>query len=242
MRKLRQNSLAQPATTPEPATKPPLDREQLIKAALGLLDKVGLNGLTMRNLADELGIKAGSLYWHVRSKEELLDLLADAVCTGITEPSKEWHWRKRLETIAYEYRRALLVHRDAAQILAGTLPTGENRLRLMESVLSALVAAGFMPQDVVYAAFLVNDYVTQFVLDEGQFISIPKNPDAQMPPSHLALQRFFTSLPAEAYPSIVRLGQDLVNIDMDERFRFGVEILLDGLENRLLKKNHLTNS
>lgn len=234
MRKTRRNPIPQIPATPESEAKPPLDRAQIVEAALTLLDKAGLDGLNMRNLAEALGIKAGSLYWHVRNKEELLDLLADAVCGGIHEPDKTLPWRKRLETLAHEYRRALLAHRDAAQILAGTVPTGGNRLRLMESLFSVVLAAGFIHQDAAYAGFLMNDYVTEFVLEEGRFASAAQSTSEEAQQAFQEFQKFFTSLPAEIYPSIAKLSQHLTtNLDMDERFRFGIEVMLDGLEKRL---------
>jgi AcrR family transcriptional regulator len=234
LRKTRRTTLLQVPATPEPEAKPPLDKEQIIEAALALLDKIGLDGLTMRNLAEALGIKAGSLYWHVRNKEELLDLLADAVCAGMQEPDRNLPWRKRLEALAHEYRRALLAHRDAAQILAGTVPSGGNRLRLMENLFSILLAAGFMYQDAAYAGFLMNDYVTEFVLEESRFTATAQATTEEARQAYANFERFFNNLPAELYPSITKLSQYLTtNLDMDERFSFGIQVVLDGLEKRL---------
>ncbi len=234
MRKTRRNNLPQIPAVPEAETKPPLGKEQIVEAALALMDQIGLDGLTMRNLAEKLGIKAGSLYWHVRNKEELLDLLADAVCAGVREPDPNLPWRERLEGLAHEYRQALLVHRDAAQLLAGTLPTGVNRLHLMESVFSALLAAGFIHQDAAYAGFLMNDYVTEFVIEEGRYISTAQAKSEEAQQAYREFQRFFSSLPAEIYPSITKLSRFLItNLHLDQRFKFGIEVMLDGLEKRL---------
>src|SRR5437867_13029130 len=81
-----------------------LDQERVVRTALALLDEVGLDGLTMRRLADELGVQAASLYWHLRDKEELLDLLADAICEEMPTPRREGSWREQLTAFALDYR------------------------------------------------------------------------------------------------------------------------------------------
>src|SRR5260370_41392751 len=97
-----------------------LDRAQVVRAALALLDEVGLDDLTMRRLAERLGIKAASLYRHVRDKNELLAMLGDAISAEIPLPSQELPWREALARAARDYRRALLAHRDGARVLVAT--------------------------------------------------------------------------------------------------------------------------
>src|SRR4051794_1681150 len=100
----------------------PLDRAQIVRAALALLDEVGLDGLTMRHLAERLGVQAASLYRHVRDKEELLILLADEISGEIPaedfaseEDGERQDWKGRLADLAWLYRHVLLAHRDAAR-------------------------------------------------------------------------------------------------------------------------------
>src|SRR3954454_19002431 len=97
----------------------PLDRAQIVRAALALLDEVGLDGLTMRHLAEKLGVQAASLYRHVRDKEEMLVLLADEITDEL--PMIEMpvagdgrDWKHALVDMAYRYRKVLLSHRDGA--------------------------------------------------------------------------------------------------------------------------------
>src|SRR5262249_44124972 len=92
---------------PKPQAEPALDQRQIVQAALGLLDEVGFDGLTMRSLAARLGIKAASLYWHVHSKQELLGLLAEEICAPMQEPDRMLPWQKQLELLGNEYRRGL---------------------------------------------------------------------------------------------------------------------------------------
>src|ERR687884_114906 len=93
----------------EPAPKrPSIDRERLVREALALLDAAGFDALTMRRLAERLGVQAASLYNHVRDKHELLALLADAICGEVREPDPRRPWREQLEAVAWGYPRGLL--------------------------------------------------------------------------------------------------------------------------------------
>ena len=103
----------------KPQVEPALDQSQIVRAALDLLDEVGFDGLTMRNLAKKLGIQAASLYWHVRNKQDLLSLLAEEICASMREPDRTLSWQEQLEAMGNEYRRVLLAHRDGARVLAG---------------------------------------------------------------------------------------------------------------------------
>jgi len=209
-----------------------LDQRQIVQAALGLLDDVGLNGLTMRNLAKKLGVKAASLYWHVHNKRDLLGLLADEICAPMREPDRTLPWRDQLEMLGNEYRRVLLAHRDAARVLASSgAPSGPHRLRLTEIVFRTLLDAGFDHRDAAYAGFLLNDYVTMFVLEETREMNAEAENDSEDASS--SVQDWVKALPLHEYPSVIALADYLTEPDVEERFRFGVEILADGLEIRL---------
>ena len=95
-----------------------LTRQTIIQSALRLLDQVGLEGLTVRRLAAELGVQSPALYWHLRSKQELLDGMADAiiVAAGMGPPRAGESWRNWLARRARAYRGSLLAHRDFAGV------------------------------------------------------------------------------------------------------------------------------
>ncbi len=220
---------------PKPRSEPGLDQRQIVQAALGLLDEVGFDGLTMRNLAQKLGIKAASLYWHVRGKQELLSLLAEEICAPMCEPDRTLPWRNQLEVLANEFRRVLLAHRDAARVLASSgAPSGPKRLRLTEIGLKTLLDAGFGHEDAAYAGFLLNDYVVMSVLEETQFANAATQRTSEDTSSDV--QNWIEALPPKEYPSVVALADYLVEPDGDERFRFGIEILRSGLEARLARR------
>jgi TetR/AcrR family transcriptional regulator, tetracycline repressor protein len=219
---------------PKPQVEPALDQRQIVQAALGLLDEVGFDGLTMRNLAKKLGIKAASLYWHVRGKQDLLSLLAEEICASMHEPDRTLPWRNQLETLAHELRRVLLAHRDAARVLASSgAPSGPNRLRLTEIGLRTLLDAGFSHKDAAYAGFLLNDYVTMFVLEETQHANTEA--DSASEDTSSSVQNWAETLPPDAYPSLIALADYLTEVGGDARFQFGIELLRSGLETLLAK-------
>jgi TetR/AcrR family tetracycline transcriptional repressor len=215
---------------PEPPGRPPLDRQRLVSAALELLDQVGLDNLTMRRLADQLGVRSASLYWHVRDKDQLLDLIADHVCAEIVPPPPSGDWRADLMSLAHSYRAVLLGHRDAATVLATTLPLGPNRLRLADWMLNLLLQAGFSEPVAARAGLLCIDYVTNFVLEEARAEHMTRVfSGAEQPDGLTAVRGWFESLPVDQYPTLVRLARYLTDPDAAARFTFGLHVLLDGL-------------
>ena len=214
-------------------TRPTVTRDQVVRRALEVLNDEGFDGLTMRRLAERLGIKAASLYNHVSDKHELLALMADAICGEIPELDHSKPWREQAEAMAIEVRRVLMARRDGARVLAATPPVGPHRLRLIEQVLHALVLAGFSPQRTTDAAFVMNSYVVGFVLDET--LGSPRD-TASAKRLREEGRRWFKSLPKERYPTLVSLADELIDAPADRRFALGIRALLDGLELRLSKK------
>lgn len=214
-----------------PRSEPALDQGQVVQAALDLLDEVGLDALSMRRLAERLNIKAASLYWHVRDKDHLLALLADAIVAPLQAPDPSLPWRERLEAMAEESRRVMLAHRDAARVLARSgPPTGPHRLRLVDEAFRTLIEAGFSPEETAHAGHLLNDYVTLFVVEEANLAEQGQelgSADAR---------RWLDTLPPGEYAGLRAVGDHLVSVDGNALFRFGMEVLLDGLELRLARR------
>jgi TetR/AcrR family tetracycline transcriptional repressor len=150
-----------------------LDRREVVRVALGLLDELGLEGLTMRALAERLGVKAASLYWHLRDKDQLIDLLVEAINTEVRVPDSRLPWRQRLEQQAGDWRRVLLKHRDAARLTMGRFVTGPVTLRLVDAALGAVREAGFSDREAAKAAYLISNYVPGFVAEETSRSPVP---------------------------------------------------------------------
>ena len=218
-------------TAPEPpwrrrredSSRQPLTRDAIVDAALQLLDREGIGGLSMRKLAQELDVGAASLYWHVRDKEELLGLLLDRIVGEgkVPDPDPE-NWREQVKQAARENRRLLQSHRDAAQISLGRIPIGPHSMPVLERNLALLAAAGLPPRVVALAADMFALFVGGFAFEESMDDSEPADTDQ--------LGAYFRSLPPEDFPTLHALADDLVAGDRDERFEFAIELLVRGLE------------
>ncbi|GAA1397362.1 TetR family transcriptional regulator [Luteococcus peritonei] len=124
-----------------------LERDQVVEAAVGILDAWGLADLSMRRLAEALGVKAGALYWHVANKQTLLALVADRILAEVGAPETTGGPAEQLERWATRLRQVLLAHRDAAELVASALASGlcdEDPVRLPQQ---ALLRHGAEPQD-----------------------------------------------------------------------------------------------
>ena len=214
----------------------PLDRDRVVRVALELLDQVGLDGLSMRRLADRLGVKAASVYWHVRDKEELLDLVFDRVIGEIEVPEPDpSRWRGQVAEVAHEMRRVANSHRDIARVQLGRFPIGPNALTFSEGLQAILRGGGLSDRTSAYAGQLLPLYVSAFALEESSGLRSPSGGEASPAEVLNTIRSYLGSLPVERFPNLAALASDITGGDPDERFEFGLELLLDGLERRLTR-------
>lgn len=150
----------------------------MIDTALRLLDEVGLDGLTVRRLATELGVKSPSLYWHIRTKQELLDGMADAIiqAAGMGPPREGEPWQDWLTRRAHSYRKSVLAHRDGARIVATAAWLGPATIRTFDEELAGMVRQGFTPALALHTIAAISRYVTGFVLQEQTTRAAPPDP------------------------------------------------------------------
>ena len=141
-----------------------VSRADVVQAGIRVLDEVGLEGLTLRRVAAELGISPPTLHWHLRDKRELLDLMAEAILAETLSPEQAagpapgqpwWDW---LRLVAVAQFDALVAHRDAALVVAGNRPTAAA-LPQIERAVGVLVAAGFPPGEAMQVLFTLGAYV-----------------------------------------------------------------------------------
>ncbi|MFI7128160.1 TetR/AcrR family transcriptional regulator C-terminal domain-containing protein [Nonomuraea sp. NPDC050153] len=143
-----------------------LARDTVVRAALELLDEVGLDGLSVRRLAARLGVQNPALYWHFRNKQELLNEMArELLDPEMGGPGAGESWREWLARRAHRYRRTLLSHRDGARLVTGSDP-GASVARAFEEELKTLVALGFTPGQGLHAIGSISHYTLGFVLNE----------------------------------------------------------------------------
>jgi len=144
-----------------------LTRETVLRAALELLDEVGMDGLTTRRLADRLGVQSPTLYWHFKNKRALFDAMAHAMLDEHTRciPTPGEDWRAWLLENALSFRRALLSHRDGARIHAGTGPE-PGEYDCAEAQVRLLCEAGFAPGEALFAMIALSRFTVGWVLEE----------------------------------------------------------------------------
>jgi AcrR family transcriptional regulator len=216
----------------EPARRVPITLDRIVAGALELIDRDGLGDLSMRNLATELGTGTTTLYRYVAGKDEVLVLVADAVLgeTQLRGPLDGLGWREVLEELAHSMRTALGRHPNVAAVFATAVPVGPNSLRGRELSLSVLRERGFdatLAADVYTAvAHEVLASVLQEPMDDFRAGGLGGS-------TNVTLREFYRSLPAERYPHVVELADQLTSRTATEEFEFGLGCLLDGVELRL---------
>lgn len=211
-----------------------LTQEAIVDVALRLLDADGLDGFSMRRVAQELDTGAASLYWHVGSREGLLDLILDAVAGEIKVPDPDPdHWQEQLKTVARNMRTTILSHRDIVRISIGRIPAGPNSLRFSERVLSIMRTAGVPDDLAVSGLLLMFSVVNGFTIDETGLGD--STPDGAPPPAGAAamVRDFFASLPKTRYPHLTAVADKYANVDRDSSFELLIDLFVDGLAQRV---------
>jgi len=138
-----------------------LTQEQVVRGAVDLLAEAGLEALTLRRLATELGVSAPTLYWHVRNKRQLLDLMAEELVARAGRSTSPAHGQPWWDWLAEQARlqwRVLTSHRDAALVVAGNRPT-EAALPDVEEIVASLVVVGFPPAEALRTILSIGNYV-----------------------------------------------------------------------------------
>jgi AcrR family transcriptional regulator len=217
--------------------KEPISRDAIVAAAVQLLDREGLAALSMRRLAEELGTGAASLYWHVGSKDGLLDLVLDQVIGEQQVPDPDpARWQEQLKDVARMQRAISLRHPYVVRISIGRIPMGPNALRFSERVLAILRAGGLPPRLAVQGYLLLIATVNGFTMDET---GVEDGPGGASLGDQAALQQaadmardYIASLPAELFPNMTALAGEFAFADPDERFELLIDIFVDGLARR----------
>jgi AcrR family transcriptional regulator len=211
----------------------PLTREAIVAAALRVLDRDGLGVFSMRRVAEELDTGAASLYWHVGSKDGLLDLVMEEVIgeQEVPDPDPE-RWQEQLKEVARVMRRTILRHRDIVQISIGRIPMGPNALRLSERVLAILRGGGVPDELAVQSYLLLISVVNGFTMDEAEF-DVGAPPSAPPPEEAGQMVRgYLESLPPDQFPNLTEVADAFAMGDQDERFELLLDLFVEGLARR----------
>lgn len=206
-----------------------LTRERILAQALLLADSSGLESLSMRKLADALGVKAMSLYNHFSNKDEILDGLVECVIDEIEVPDlAPEEWRNAILSRANSAHNALLAHPWATQEIVSRMNVGPNMLTYIDKTLGCLIKAGFSVQMADYIWNAVDSHIYGFTLQELNF-PLQEEEYAE------AAEGFMDMIPVDKYPHMNALSTLVMEGKHNgiHDFEFGLKILLNGLESLL---------
>lgn len=205
----------------------PLSPDRILRAAIKLADKQGLDALSMRKLATSLKVEAMSLYNHVANKDELLDGMVDAVIGEIPLPERGGDWKAAMRARATSALAVMTTHPWAPMLVVSRINAGPNMLRYIDATLGVLREAGFSWEETDRAWNTMDNYIYGFTLQQQNF---PVNPDDYAS----AAASYLPMLPASRYPYMHEMTARLADGTHDGTldFGFGLEVILDGLERR----------
>jgi len=209
------------------ATAPPaLSRERIARAGLELSDREGVEGLSMRRLARELGVTPMALYVHFRNKDELIDMVVDLGARELSLPSERGPWKRQLGLLMSEIRRGVERHPGALQVRRGRPLMSLGVMRGPELGLRIMLRAGFGTADAVAAWRALFSYTLGFAS-----FSSEASTDAARRHARVAL----AALPEDEFPALSGAASEaLAAMGGEAQFEFGLRCLLDGLEARHL--------
>lgn len=227
--------MASPAepNNPAGARKARLSRELVLSTALALVDKEGLDALSMRRLGQELNRDPMSLYRYAANRAALLDGVTEMVLNELAIFPHDPDWQAQLRNIAHDLRLLALRHPNVVPLLVtrplstplGLRPLGT--LRPLEQILTLLIEAGFTPTDALHVYRAYYGFLYGHILNELQEYIV--DPDENEAILRLGLHR----LPAKDFPHLRALGPVLADYDGDAELDQGLTILLSGLANQL---------
>ena len=201
-----------------------LSRDAIVDTALAVIDAEGVDAVTVRRLARELDTGAASLYWHVASKEQILELVYDRILGEIHFPEPDpARWDDQIREVARSSYDVFARHADAALLSIGNVPFGPNGLRMIEWMLALLRGAGAPDPIAGFFGDLLGRFIDASVLEEARARD-------QLDPEQMAMMAAYVgALPRDQFPNIVAMIPTMFSGDASSRFELGLDFLLDGL-------------
>ena len=217
------------STRDRPA-KAPLSEEAIVNAALAILKAEGLEAVSMRRVAAALDTGAGSLYVYVNGRDGLLEAMFDRIIGAVKletpDPSR---WRAQLHSLLERVRAELVTHPGMAAATMVNPPRTDAAMRLLENLLGILLAGGLDAQDAAWAADILAAQVTYAAIEAELRRTDPSALAAEITAN-------FARLPADDFPLITVHAAQLVAGDAGERFRFAIDVMIDGVLGRASRR------
>lgn len=203
-----------------------VNREMVTRAALRLLNEVGLEQLTLRLIAKELRIQAPTVYWHFRSKEELIDEMATVVLAEgagrLIPPKASADWTAWAAAFGSGLRQTFLAYRDGARMVAGSRLTNTEYMKTAERIAAKLVDAGFSVRQTVVLLSTIYNFTQSFVMEEQ---AVFPRPNQRSPHYDIAARN--AKLDPKEFPLLRQSGPILFD-RFNRRFKEGLDLILRG--------------
>ena len=205
----------------------PLDRGLILRYAFDLLNEGGSDSLTLRRLAERLGVQAPAIYWHFKNKQDLLDEMGTQVMREASEeglrPDESRSWDRFAMDYGERLRRTLLRYREGARMFSGRAATDARLFDALEVSLQTLTGAGFTLRDALTGMGTVYSYTIGFVIEEQEVRPI----SGEVKPQY-DLQKRNDRLNRETHPLTIAAGEEIFG-DYDRRFVAGLEMIVAGM-------------
>ncbi|WP_242904219.1 TetR/AcrR family transcriptional regulator C-terminal domain-containing protein [Actinomadura terrae] len=213
--------------------RPQLSREEIVTAAVGLLDAEGLDGLSMRRLAATIGAGATSLYFYVAGKDELMELAVDEIMGEVDIPdAAEVGWREAAAGFAREFRAMMARHPWAVAVLGVTPAIGPNAMRATDRAVALFGAAGLTGQEIAWASALLLEHAMGAVMSETAMRTFTARTGRPVTEVVRQMDDYVESFSTEL-PNFTGWWRDNNDVDMEKNldtgFEFGLARILDGL-------------
>jgi AcrR family transcriptional regulator len=216
--------------TKRAAKRTALSRERILRAAIGLADRDGIESLSMRKLGQKLGVEAMSLYNHVRNKVDMLDGMIDVVFGEIDLPASGVGWRTAMRERAISARQVLLRHSWAIGLMESRATPGPATLRHHDSVLGSLRTAGFSVEMAAHAYSILDGYIYGFTMTE---LTLPfSNSEGAAGVAEVA-EDILEGFRPDEYPHLAEMAVDRAmkpGYNYGDEFEYGLDLILDGIK------------
>lgn len=210
------------------ATREPITKQRILRAAVEIADEDGVGKLTMRRIAERLGVEAMSLYHHVPTKSAILDGIVDEVFAEIGPPQADRPWRESVRECALRTREVLRRHRWAVVLMESRAAPGPATLRHHDAVIACLRSGGFTLARTALAFSVIDSYIFGFVLQE---VTLPFDSTGEIAAEAEAVLAAFPD--GDPYPHLTELAVDHVmkpGYAYADEFTNGLDLILDGLD------------
>jgi AcrR family transcriptional regulator len=201
-----------------------------VQAAIDVLDEKGVAGVSMRRVAAKLDTSAASLYAHVSSKDQLLELVFDELVGRVPLPQPDpLNWREQIHQMVRDLHQVLTAHRDAALAGLGRVPTTPKVLLAAEALSAVMLAGGLSERVVAIGLDQLILFVCASAFERGLIERSGMTPD-EIASYFAQVHAFYEHLPADHFPALARIAPKMTGHDADTRFTFTIGVLIAGME------------